>query len=315
MQQEPRQVFISYSSTDSEKAKEFVHRLEGAGVSCWISQRDIPPGADFALEIQKAITNCEYYVILLSKAAQDSPYVMLELHQAFNQKKEIIPVLLENFDLNEKASFYLGAYNIVDATKEFDGAVKKIIKTLSSNLRISDTVSLDTAELRKKLYAKVFCPHCGRTCVKKQKSTTSDCLNDQTAFKKKFRILSFWRKNDKTTFVYGIIATMISLISMVCVLSVFISDNELDSELLMVRNVVIFGIALLLTTCLIGRFLEEYIGIYDMFNDVKTAMHSNELRYQRLKCAACEKEFGILVPADADLKELIPNLIETDTPK
>lgn len=49
------QTFISFSSKDIETALRVHDALTVRGIDCWISERDIPTGANFQIEIPKAI--------------------------------------------------------------------------------------------------------------------------------------------------------------------------------------------------------------------------------------------------------------------
>jgi hypothetical protein len=42
-----KQVFLSFSNEDKQLAEKIHDGLERHGVSCWMSSRDIPPGADY----------------------------------------------------------------------------------------------------------------------------------------------------------------------------------------------------------------------------------------------------------------------------
>ena len=48
-------VFISYASADTTTAHAIVATLESHGIRCWISPRDVTPGALYADEIVRAI--------------------------------------------------------------------------------------------------------------------------------------------------------------------------------------------------------------------------------------------------------------------
>lgn len=66
-------VFLSQSSRDENKALEALKLLEEAGIPCWYAPRDTQPGANYALEIPRAIEECSYFVLLLSNESQESP--------------------------------------------------------------------------------------------------------------------------------------------------------------------------------------------------------------------------------------------------
>ena len=161
-------VFISYSSENQDKADQLLKKLEGAGISCWYAPRDILPGGDYTVEIPKALGECTYLVVLLTNESQNSPYVKMELDQATRRRKTIIPVVLEHMDQNESTNFLINAKQTVDATKDLDGAVNKIIKTIGGNPDAIHADQIHAKEHRITEYCKeICCPHCGCTVLKR----------------------------------------------------------------------------------------------------------------------------------------------------
>lgn len=70
----PRNVFISYDSLDTEKAKELVEFLESheCGYTCFISYRNLPNSYEnFWSNIFKAIDNCDVFLFVSSKSSRD----------------------------------------------------------------------------------------------------------------------------------------------------------------------------------------------------------------------------------------------------
>ena len=287
--------------------------MEGAGVSCWISQRDIPPGADFALEIQKAITNCEYYVILLSKAAQDSPYVMLELHQAFNQKKEIIPVLLENFDLNEKASFYLDVKHRVDATGDIAAAAGTVIRKIKPEYTTMPAVT-DKAPKRTNTAGRrtVCCPKCGCT-VLKQKRLFVDRYLYPLGGRRNTGDKAMWILHNRNVInayigcAAGISAILLTIMSLCEVGNVCKTGNGWFRLVVYVLLACASGI--------ITWLFEKTDAIPDVIRDLMNVISDSGLKYWTFKCANCEHEFSVLLPKEDQLKDWVPDLLEVNAKK
>lgn len=80
-------VFISYKSDDSALAMKVVKALEDSGIPCWIAERDIQTGSNYATDIPNAINNAKYFVLILTDKSQNSPWVQKELGLAITQKK------------------------------------------------------------------------------------------------------------------------------------------------------------------------------------------------------------------------------------
>ena len=90
------QVFISSVDADRAHANEICTRLASAGFLPWAAHRDIPAGADWREEIQRAISRVGAFVALLSKAAATSRWVKMEIGAALARTGlRVIPVALE----------------------------------------------------------------------------------------------------------------------------------------------------------------------------------------------------------------------------
>lgn len=89
-------LFVSHhSNADGEFATGLVDGLEDCGIRCWVAPRDIRAGANWHRSITKAITECENMVVVVSAASLESDFVQGEVHKALDQKKNVVPLLLE----------------------------------------------------------------------------------------------------------------------------------------------------------------------------------------------------------------------------
>lgn len=102
-----KEIFISYSTVDMAQAETVRNVLETNGLSCWMAPRDIPGGSNYTKEIPIAIRNCKVFVLILSKNAQGSHWVLKELDSAVNAGKVILPFMLEDCTLNDEFNFLL----------------------------------------------------------------------------------------------------------------------------------------------------------------------------------------------------------------
>ena len=92
-------VFISYSSKNSDTANAICHVLEENKIKCWIAPRNIQPGSDYADCIDNAISTCKIFILVFSAPSQESKWVKGELNVAFDSNKIIIPFKVENVSL------------------------------------------------------------------------------------------------------------------------------------------------------------------------------------------------------------------------
>ena len=126
-----KEIFISYSSVDLVNAETVRNVLEKNGFSCWMAPRDIPGGSNYTKEIPIAIRNCKVFVLILSKNAQTSHWVLKELDSAVNCGKVILPFMLEDCVLNDEFNFLLtGAQRYAAYQKKAEA-----METLISRIR------------------------------------------------------------------------------------------------------------------------------------------------------------------------------------
>ncbi len=113
-----KEVFISYTSADQKVANQIVTYLESRGVSCFIAPRDVDPGKPYASNLMKAITECSAIVLVASDAINTSSHVLNEVDVMVEKKKVILPVFIEDFELNDDYRYYIGRTQWVVAYPE-----------------------------------------------------------------------------------------------------------------------------------------------------------------------------------------------------
>lgn len=97
----PPLVFLSYNQKNQNTAEEIKADLENRGIFVWRAPEDVPVGKYYLPEEMAAIEECDAFLILLSSSSQDSHEVKIEFEKAKSLDKFIIPVLIEEFDMNE----------------------------------------------------------------------------------------------------------------------------------------------------------------------------------------------------------------------
>jgi len=99
-----KRLFVSYNKNDVEKAKWIAATLEKEGYSVIIQAWDFKAGHNFILEMQKAVSQCDKIVIVLSSSYLKSEYCQPEWASVFakdptGEKRLLIAVKVENMDL------------------------------------------------------------------------------------------------------------------------------------------------------------------------------------------------------------------------
>jgi hypothetical protein len=108
-----RLTFISYSRADKDFALELAKELRSSGFLIWFDQLDIPTGSRWDDEVEKALENCEIFMVILTPDSMASDNVKDEIGYAIDGKKRILPVLLKNANV----PFRLRRFQYVDFTK------------------------------------------------------------------------------------------------------------------------------------------------------------------------------------------------------
>ncbi len=110
-----KQVFISYPSASHDLAFEIMEYLEKQHIDCFIAPRDIEGGKNYASALMRALNDCSMVLLVAAEAINRSEHVLNELDVIFNQKKPILPVFVENFQLLDEIRYYIGRKQWVTA--------------------------------------------------------------------------------------------------------------------------------------------------------------------------------------------------------
>ncbi|MGA9604683.1 MAG: toll/interleukin-1 receptor domain-containing protein, partial [Methyloceanibacter sp.] len=87
--------FISHAKADQKKVQEIVGALEQRGFKCWVAPRDVRPGHSYGDEIIRGIERSRCFILALSKASNESPFVAREVERAISKRKPIFPLRIE----------------------------------------------------------------------------------------------------------------------------------------------------------------------------------------------------------------------------
>ena len=104
-----KDVFVSYDREDT--VKEFVRKLkrdlEGAKLSVWLDEEDLPAGTEKpVLAIRIALRDCKALVVVVTKKYISSSFCKSELYVACEKKKPVFPVIREEgWDVLEQSLF------------------------------------------------------------------------------------------------------------------------------------------------------------------------------------------------------------------
>ncbi|MDJ0533215.1 MAG: TIR domain-containing protein [Xenococcaceae cyanobacterium MO_207.B15] len=131
------QVFLSASEKDCVLKEKIGKTLMREGLTIWTNQTDIKTGTAFKNEINKGIQGADNFVYFISLDTLRSHYCQEELTQAFAYNKRIIPLLIQEIDLNLIPP-KLQELQFIDLTKSEDDrkyrrSIDKLLKALKSD--------------------------------------------------------------------------------------------------------------------------------------------------------------------------------------
>jgi hypothetical protein len=111
-------VFISYSSKNTEVAEKICTLLEDQSIECWMAPRNIKPGKDYGQAIVDGIRSSRLMVLVFSTHANKSPQVVREVERAVSNKIPIIPVRIENVPPLGSMEYFISSSHWLEAHKE-----------------------------------------------------------------------------------------------------------------------------------------------------------------------------------------------------
>ena len=100
-------IFISHSSKDFEIAEKVCDYMEKNGHQCFLAPRDIRSGQVYAQELIEGIDRSDVMLVLLSKAANESPHVLREIERAVSKRISILVYRLEEVELSKSLEYFL----------------------------------------------------------------------------------------------------------------------------------------------------------------------------------------------------------------
>jgi CTP:molybdopterin cytidylyltransferase MocA len=101
-----RVAFISHSSKDKPFVRQLAADLVASGVQVWIDEQRIRVGDSIPERVAQGVAESDFFLVVVSAASVDSPWVKKELNQALVHEIEkrqvrVMPVLLDKVTLPE----------------------------------------------------------------------------------------------------------------------------------------------------------------------------------------------------------------------
>ena len=139
--------FISYHTESTISfVEELSHELTNLGINHWYAKRDIAAGASYAEVIPSVIQECSLVVFLLNKFSNESHQVRNEFLKAYDLKKDILVVKIDDFKESDVFSFLRSSVQFLEVydfnnTLKIKSICKELNKYFSNNIVSSDCFS------------------------------------------------------------------------------------------------------------------------------------------------------------------------------
>jgi hypothetical protein len=119
-------IFLSYARADSEIALKLTRDLKAAGVPIWLDQLDIPPGERWDRAVEAALESSKCLLVILSPNSVSSENVMDEASYAMDEKKEVVPVIIQQC----KRPLRMRRLQFIDFTGDYNTSLKRLLGVL-----------------------------------------------------------------------------------------------------------------------------------------------------------------------------------------
>lgn len=124
-------IFISYSRIDKNIVFPFVKRIEQElNTTCWIDSEGIESGSQFEEVIVNAIEESNVVLFMLSDSSINSKWTKREVLYAEDERKRIVPVVVDKKGLRKWFKFHFGNADYIDINDE--GQCDKLLNNLAS---------------------------------------------------------------------------------------------------------------------------------------------------------------------------------------
>ncbi len=133
-------IFFSYGRENSAFVLDLAKELRKAGANIWLDQLDIEPGTRWDRSIEKALKSSDTLLIVLSKDSVESHNVMDEVSYALEERKTVVPVLMEPCEI----PFRLRRLQYADFTENHKTGIATLIKALRLDQSIASKLSGNT---------------------------------------------------------------------------------------------------------------------------------------------------------------------------
>ena len=128
--------FVSYSHRDAEKVVEILEKLSLAGMRIWYDE-GIAPSSDYIDVIANKIVGCAFFVAFVSASSLASQYCADEIRFAYEEKKPMMVIRLDDAELPVGMRMILNRYqsHSVSNVEKPDTTAKKLLPSVPEKVK------------------------------------------------------------------------------------------------------------------------------------------------------------------------------------
>lgn len=150
------EIFISYSRVNKDFALKLAKELRVSDFPIWFDQLDIPTGVRWDDEVQKALERSEIFMIIMTPASITSENVKDEIGYAIDQKKHILPIMLESCDVPLRLRrFQYVDFTTINYNEGIENSKKLLKNIIEQKTEASLNVKTETSVIKTKKSSKV----------------------------------------------------------------------------------------------------------------------------------------------------------------
>ena len=123
-------VFISYATVDRTTALKICKAIERHDTRCWISVRDVAPGANYQEAIVDSIRKARALVLVFSKAANNSDEIKKELSLASRYRVPVLAIRIEDVEPSDAFAYELSTRQWIDIFDGWDKSINSLVSRI-----------------------------------------------------------------------------------------------------------------------------------------------------------------------------------------
>ena len=127
-------IFVSFASKDVRVAMTLCTALENRGFTCWISARDIDPGANFQSAIVRALRQAKIMLLVFTANSNASEEMTKELALASQNKMIVIPLRVEDVTPNDAFAYEFATRQWIDVFADWEVAIDQLSRRVGQAL-------------------------------------------------------------------------------------------------------------------------------------------------------------------------------------